>query len=102
MGEPKQADPRRISQHSQDLNNEVVPHLKKAGDTINGDGVYNLEGSDFSPACIAASAAYPISVQFAFEDVKMLMSTVKGYSEKIVKAADNYKKTEQKNADHGR
>ncbi|WP_157432846.1 MULTISPECIES: hypothetical protein [Actinomadura] len=51
---------------------------------------------------MAAAGAYPISVQFAFEDVKMLMTTVKGYSEKIVKAADTYRKTEQKNADHGR
>lgn len=69
--------------------------VKKAGDTLNKDGTYNLEGGDFSIACVAAGSAYPMAIQFAFEDIKMLMKTVQGFAEKIDQSAINYRNSEQ-------
>ncbi|MFI6519932.1 hypothetical protein ACIBF1_30565 [Spirillospora sp. NPDC050679] len=97
MTTPKQADPQRIRQHADDLRAEVIPMVKKAGDTLNKDGTYNLEGGDFSVTCFPTGSAYPIALQFAFEDIKMLMGTVKSYSEKIEKAGVGYLKAEQNN-----
>lgn len=91
----KYADPQRILQHADDLKSDVIPMVKKAGDTLNKDGTYNLEGGDFSIACVAAGSAYPMAIQFAFEDIKMLMKTVQGFAEKVDQAAVTYRKSEQ-------
>lgn len=93
----KHADPKRIAQHADDLDKDVIPLIKKAGDTLNKDGTYNLEGGDFSPACLTVAGAYPISVQFAFEDIKMLMSTAKDYAARIDKTAETYRNSELHN-----
>ncbi|MFG2002477.1 hypothetical protein ACGFNU_25310 [Spirillospora sp. NPDC048911] len=92
---PKHADPQRIQAHANDLQADVIPKIKAAGDKLNGDGVYNLEGGDFSIACVMAGSAYPIALQFAFEDIKMLMRTVQGFSEKVDQAGVTYLKSEQ-------
>ncbi|WP_019632927.1 hypothetical protein [Actinomadura atramentaria] len=94
---PKNADPQRIAQHAEDITHDVVPKLKSAGDTVNTDGTYNLEGGDFSITCSGASAAYPIAVQFAFEDIKLLMETAKGYAAKVDAGAKTYRQAEQAN-----
>ena len=94
----KSADPRRIMQHADDIEAEVVPKIKQAGDTLNKDGTYNLEGGDFSITCIAAGSAYPIALQFAFEDIKMLMSTAKSYAKKVETAGRMYAKAELRSA----
>lgn len=90
----KYADPKRIVQHAGDLRRDVISKVKKAGDTLTKDGTYNLEGGDFSITCAAAAAAYPLAVQFAFEDIKMLMTTAKRFAEKVEKAADVYQKAD--------
>jgi hypothetical protein len=94
---PKNADPQRIAKHAEDISNDVVPKLKSAGDTMNTDGTYNLEGGDFSITCSAASATYPIAVQFAFEDIKLLMETAKGFAAKVDAGAKTYGKAEHAN-----
>ncbi|MFC9973779.1 hypothetical protein ACFVH6_23065 [Spirillospora sp. NPDC127200] len=91
----KQADPKRIAQHAHDITSDVVPKLKGSGDTLNADGVFNLEGGDFSITCSGASAAYPIAVQFAFEDLRLLMETAKGFAAKVDAGAKTYGKAEQ-------
>ncbi|NKZ02450.1 hypothetical protein [Actinomadura latina] len=95
MTTPKAADPQRIALHGKDLTDQVVPRLRTAGDKLNTDGTYNLEGGDFSITCSAASAAYPIAVQFGFEDVKLLMETAKGFAEKIDTTAKTYADAER-------
>ncbi|MGP4027553.1 hypothetical protein [Actinomadura sp. 3N407] len=97
MAPPKSADPERIALHGKDITNVVVPRLTNAGNTLNTEGTYNLEGGDFSIACSAASAAYPIAVQFAFEDIKLLMDTAQDYAKKIDAAAKRYAAAEQSN-----
>ncbi|MFI0486672.1 hypothetical protein [Actinomadura sp. 9N215] len=93
-GQPKQADPQRIKQHAGDIRSDVIPLVKKAGDTLTKDGNYNLEGGDFSITCTSMALAYPIAIQFAFEDVKMLMTTAKDYAEKIERAAGIYRQSD--------
>ncbi|MFI0372950.1 hypothetical protein ACH35V_34245 [Actinomadura sp. 1N219] len=95
--QPKQADPKRIKQHAGDLRSDVIPLVKKAGDTLTKDGTYNLEGGDFSITCTPMALAYPMAIQFAFEDIKMLMTTAKDYAEKIERAAGIYRQTEVQN-----
>ncbi|TDD28096.1 hypothetical protein E1287_33395 [Actinomadura sp. KC06] len=95
--QPKQADPKRIKQHAGDLRSDVIPMIKKAGDTLTKDGNYNLEGGDFSMTCTPMAPACPMAIQFAFEDVKMLMTTAKNYAEKIERAAGIYGQTEEQN-----
>lgn len=92
---PKDADPKRISQHGKDLADIVVPLIDKAGKTLSEDGAYNLEGGDFSIACFAASAAYPIAVQFAFEDMKAQKEVADSYVKRLEATADNYAKADQ-------
>ncbi|GGV19768.1 MULTISPECIES: hypothetical protein [Actinomadura] len=93
----KSADPQRIALHGKDITDQVVPRLQKAGDTLNTDGTFNLEGGDFSVTCVGASTAYPIAVQFGFEDIKLLMDTAQSMAEKINTAAKRYGNAEQAN-----
>lgn len=95
MTPPKAADPQRIALHGKDITEQIVPRLETAGDELNTDGTYNLEGGDFSITCSAASAAYPIAVQFGFEDINLLVETAKGYAQKIDNTAKTYAHAEQ-------
>ncbi|TDC66571.1 hypothetical protein E1200_16475 [Actinomadura sp. GC306] len=97
MTPPKSADPERIAAHGKDIASIVVPRLTTAGNTLNGDGVGNMEGGDFSITCTNASVAYPIAVQFAFEDIKLLMNTAQSYAKTIDATAKTYAKVEQAN-----
>ncbi|TDD31433.1 hypothetical protein E1287_26310 [Actinomadura sp. KC06] len=91
----KDADPWRIHKHGEDIANIVVPLIDRAGQTLSQDGAYNLEGGDFSIVCFTASAAYPMAVQFAFEDLKAQKRVAESYVERIGKSADNYAKADQ-------
>ncbi|TYB40867.1 MULTISPECIES: hypothetical protein [Actinomadura] len=95
MAPTKSADPQRIALHGKDITDVVVPRLTNAGNALNSDGTYNLEGGDFSIACTGASTAYPIAIQFAFEDTKLLIDTAQDFAKKIGAAAENYAKAEQ-------
>lgn len=95
MAPNKSADPQRIALHGKDITDIVVPRLTNAGNALNSDGTYNLEGGDFSIACTGASTAYPIAVQFAFEDTKLLIDTAQEFAKKIGTSARNYARAEK-------
>ncbi|MFI0481900.1 hypothetical protein [Actinomadura sp. 9N215] len=97
MAPNKSADPQRIALHGKDITDRVVPRLTNAGNALNSDGTFNLEGGDFSITCTAASTAYPIAVQFGFEDIKLLIDTAQGFAKKIDASAKNYAKAEETN-----
>ncbi|TYB40870.1 hypothetical protein [Actinomadura chibensis] len=94
MGQ-KDADPVRIDKHGQDLQEIVVPLVDRAGQTLSQDGAYNLEGGDFSIVCFTASAAYPVAVQFAFEDLKAQKKVAETYAERLAKTAQNYARADR-------
>lgn len=97
MGLEKQVDPKRIELHGQDVKEYVARMINAAGEAINGDGVHNLEGGDFSITCTLASAAYPVAVQFAFSDIKALEKEAEEMAQKLGSAALTYTKAEQRN-----
>ncbi|MFC6880089.1 MULTISPECIES: hypothetical protein [Actinomadura] len=94
----KWADPKRIALHGKDITDQVVPAVRKAGDELGKSGVYDLEGGDFSITCSAAAAAYPIAVQFAFEDLKSELQAIRTLAAQVDRAATTYGDAEAANA----
>ncbi|TMQ98306.1 hypothetical protein ETD83_19305 [Actinomadura soli] len=89
MGD-KSVDVQKLQDHSKEVNFIAEDNLKAAAKILNAGGVFDLEGGDFSVTCAAASAAYPMAVQFAFEDIKLEARTAVSFAERIRRAAMNY------------
>lgn len=86
----KDVNPERINKHGQDLSSTVIPKIDHAGKLLSEPGVYDLEGGDFSIVCLQASVAYPMAVQFAFEDLKAQKRVAESYVERLAKTASTY------------
>lgn len=98
MGNEKHVDPKWIATHSTDIENYVVTMVEAARTVINGDGVFNLEGGDFSITLSGAAAGYPTAAQFAFQNVEALKKDGHEMVKKLVVTARNYANSEQANA----
>ncbi|RSN51415.1 hypothetical protein DMH08_30705 [Actinomadura sp. WAC 06369] len=99
MGE-KKVDPAWIAKHGEDVEKYVCSMLEAARNAINADGVYNLEGGDFSITLSLASAAYPIAAQFGFEDTEALKKEADEMARRLAVTAQRWHETEQANAKH--
>ncbi|GGV19791.1 hypothetical protein GCM10010182_46930 [Actinomadura cremea] len=86
----KDVNPERIDKHGKDLSQTVIPKIDNAGRLLSEPGVYDLEGGDFSIICLHASVAYPMAVQFAFEDLKAQKRVAESYVERLAKTASTY------------
>ncbi|MBX6766068.1 MAG: hypothetical protein IRY90_02750 [Actinomadura rubrobrunea] len=84
-----------IELHGKAVEKYVVGALDRAGKKLNEDGVYNLEGGDFSITLSGASAGYPIAVQFAFEDITALKKEAEEMAANLGTTALRYRKSEQ-------
>ncbi|WP_026404412.1 hypothetical protein [Actinomadura rifamycini] len=93
----KDVNPERIDKHGADLSATVIPKIDNAGKMLSESGVYDLEGGDFSIICLHASVAYPLAVQFAFEDLKAQKRVAESYVERLSKTAATYGTAEEKN-----
>lgn len=95
MGQQIQINPTRIEKHGKDIKDNIATKLQKAGDTLNADNVYNLEGGSFSITCTTASMAYPGAIQFAFEDLKTHLEMLENFAKGIETTAKNYSGAEE-------
>ncbi|GAA2615580.1 hypothetical protein SMC26_25025 [Actinomadura fulvescens] len=86
-----------IADHAKDLETDVKTHVKKAGDELGKDGVFNLEGGDFSITCTMAAMAYPGGIQFAFEDLKTHLGMLEDFVTNVNATAKRYAAAEQNN-----
>ncbi|KAB2347823.1 hypothetical protein [Actinomadura rudentiformis] len=90
-------DPKVIADHAKDLEADVKPKVKQAGDALGKDGVFNLEGGDFSITCTMAAMAYPGGVQFAFEDLKTHLGMLEDFITNVNATAQRYAAAEHNN-----
>ena len=88
-------NPEEIGKHAKEVDGQVKPLIKEAGNKIGGDGTFNLEGGDFSITCTMAAVAYPGGVQFAFEDLKTHLGMVEDFVEKLNTSSKNWSSAEQ-------
>lgn len=93
----KQIDPAGIKLHGEAVKGYVVTKIEQAENKINGDGVYNLEGGDFSVTLSPMALAYPIATQFAFENIDALKKEAQEMASKLGTTALTYQKAEQAN-----
>jgi hypothetical protein len=91
----RQVNHERITDHADELRKQVLPHLEEAGRTLNR--VYDLEGGDFSIACVAAAVAYPGALQFAFETLRTHLDQVSGFADKLDATASAWRDVEVRN-----
>ncbi|NKZ02446.1 hypothetical protein [Actinomadura latina] len=88
MGGEISVNPARIDQHGKEIKSAVRPALDKARSTLNDNGT--IEGGDFSVTGTMASMAYPMGLQFAYEDLNTHLEMLDGFAEKLGTAAKNY------------
>jgi hypothetical protein len=94
MGSEIHINPDRIAKHGKELETDIAPKLEAVRKTLNGDGVYNLEGGDFSITCTMAAMAYPGALQFMFEDMETHVQMVQGFARGVGTTAKNYQSSE--------
>ncbi|WP_018653693.1 hypothetical protein [Actinomadura flavalba] len=92
MGPPLQINPARIAKHGQDLTTTVHTPLNAARDLLNTGGT--LEGGDFSITGTMAGMAYPMALQFAYEDLNTHLEMLAGYAKRIDATAKTYAASE--------
>ncbi|GLW65242.1 hypothetical protein Arub01_34860 [Actinomadura rubrobrunea] len=88
-------NPQRIAQHGKELRSDIIPALEKVTETLNADGVYNLEGGSFSITMTMAAMAYPGALQFAFEDLRTHREMLDRFASGIETTAKNYQAAEE-------
>ncbi|WP_246237199.1 hypothetical protein [Actinomadura chibensis] len=88
VGGELKVNPARIDQHGKEITSEIRPALEKARKTLNDNGT--IEGGDFSITGTMASMAYPMGLQFVYEDLNTHLEMLDGFSKNLATAAKNY------------
>ncbi|MFI0481902.1 hypothetical protein [Actinomadura sp. 9N215] len=81
-------NPARIDQHGKEITSEIRPELDKARSTLNDKGT--IEGGDFSITGTMASMAYPMGLQFVYEDLNTHLEMLDGFAKNLATTAKNY------------
>ncbi|TDD80513.1 hypothetical protein E1293_20590 [Actinomadura darangshiensis] len=87
MGEVS-VNPARIEAHGKEITDTVKPALEKARKGLNDNGT--VEGGDFSVTGTLASMAYPMGLQFVYEDLNTHLEMLDGFAKNLGTAAKNY------------
>ncbi|MEV5824961.1 hypothetical protein AB0L25_05235 [Spirillospora sp. NPDC052242] len=88
MGTQLNVNPARIMQHAREITNTIRPELDKGLQELNGNGT--IEGGDFSLTGTAAAMAYPMALQWAFEDLQTHLEMLDGYASNLETTAQTY------------
>jgi hypothetical protein len=93
VGSQIQINSKRISQHGQDIRTSVKQPLAKAREALNSGGT--VEGGDFSVTGTPAGVAYPMALQFAYQDLQTHLRMLDGFAEGIELTAKTYQAAEE-------
>lgn len=88
LGTQLDVNPERIAQHAKEITNSVRPELDKGFQELNSAGT--IEGGDFSITATMAAMAYPMALQWAFEDFQTHLDMLDGYARKLEATAVTY------------
>ncbi|QFG22094.1 hypothetical protein [Actinomadura sp. WMMB 499] len=88
MGTQLNVNPDRIAQHAKEVTNTIRPELDKGLQELSGNGT--IEGGDFSITATMAAMAYPMALQWAFEDIQTHLDMLDGYAAKLEATAKTY------------
>jgi len=88
VGSEISVTPERIGQHAEEIRSAVRPALEKARTALNEKGT--IEGGDFSVTGTMASMAYPMGLQFVYEDLNTHLEMLDGFAKNLTTTAGNY------------
>ncbi|WP_019632929.1 hypothetical protein [Actinomadura atramentaria] len=86
-------DPERIAKHGQDVQQILAGPFTEARNELNANGT--VEGGDFSVTGTACGVAYPMGLQFAFEDLNTHRDMLENFKKGIDNTAKTYRASEQ-------
>ncbi|MDL4772871.1 MULTISPECIES: hypothetical protein [Thermomonosporaceae] len=93
MGQQIQINPERIAQHGEDVKSTIASILNGARDALNTGGT--IEGGDFSVDGTMASMAYPMALQFAYEDLETHLEMLSKFASGLDATARTYRAAEE-------
>lgn len=92
MGTQISVNPARIAQHANEVKNTIRAELDKARTELNDKGT--IEGGDFSITATPCALAYPMALQWAFEDLETHLKMLDDYASRLQTTSVNYAKAE--------
>ncbi|WP_018655386.1 hypothetical protein [Actinomadura flavalba] len=97
MAPPKTVDTKLIAMHGCEVEKQVVEKLNAVKQKLGGDGVFDLEGGDFSITMSMMAVGYPIALQFFAGAIDSEATEAAEMARRLDRTAVYYRRAEEAN-----